>query len=412
MTDLDRSPSRMGFTRRRTSDYHYAEAVEDDDDKWELAGALLVPSNSTSSDGSNDSDDAEAEFNEHKPALPARTVSLINLPLYSPVAAQSTPAALSYEGVVMHNVDSPESTVVDHGLSRSALTHLKGFWSARQDEYARLEAQFALAEANAYDGIWQPRPRSGFRAALFNRLWNSDVQSSYDVETPRSVEPNVDAPIYPRTGDLATLRDSRPAALDRAFCHLPLNSINKILFLHDMLERSTTPSPVSPVSPLPKDSSSDDEDNVSFVDISLGSCASCESAFVGGETSFCSAHEHRNAARDDNHEQETDSVHPVDYDRVWEIDWTARWKVLFERVKEDPTSPVDEKAFRAVFNPPKPPKFFIGEEEEDDFFGADSEGEDEDYGVLVSQPSYGVSADSLSREFLHNLCNFRVGMGI
>ena len=171
MTDLDRSPSRMGFTTRRTPDYHYAEAVEDDDDdKWELAGALLVPSNSTSSDGSNGSNDAvdaEAEFNEHKPALPARTVSLIHLPLYTPVAIQSTSVELPYEDVVMHNVDSPDPcAVVDHGLSRSALSHLKGFWSARQDEYARLEAQFALTEANAYDGIWEPRPRSGLRAAL------------------------------------------------------------------------------------------------------------------------------------------------------------------------------------------------------------------------------------------------------
>lgn len=436
MTDypaLERSPSRMGFTRppsQRAPDLECLETVveDDDDDKWDFAGALLIPSRSASSEGSNSSDEVlenplslDAMLVEYKPAVPVRTVSLVHLPLHIPVVTQPETAELPYHDAVMQNSPSFEAcVVVDHGLSRSALSHLKGFWSARHDEYAKVEAQLALSETHAYGGIWEaPRSREGLRAALLSRLSKSSPRSPYDASPPRTVHPNLNAPIYPRTGDLSTLHDSKSAVLDRAFCNLTLNSINKILFLHDMLERSTTPSPVSPTSALPKDISSDEDDN-SFVDISLSSInsrASRESTFVGDESSFCSQHGCRTANCDEKHEAEV--VHTTECDRAWEIDWTARWKVLLARVKDDPflpssapaTSPVDEKAFWAALNPPKAAKFFIPEEE-DEFFGLDSDGEDEDYGVIVSQPAYGLSAESLSREFLQNLCNFRVGMGI
>ena len=93
--------------------------------------------------------------------------------------------------------------------------------------------------------------------------------------------------------------------------------------------------------------------------------------------------------------------------REWEIDWTARWKVLLESTKDDslclrsnsfPSPAVDEVAFFAALNPErsKPPKFFFAEEE-DEFSGLD---DDEDYGDPVERPLYSLSADTLSREFL------------
>lgn len=150
----------------------------------------------------------------------------------------------------------------------------------------------------------------------------------------------------------------------------------------------------------------------SLVDVGLRSKGenSCESTFVADEQSSSQQYECDGTDCSSKHEI-------VSCDRSWEIDWIARWKVLLARVKEDPLlpsssplpSPVDEKAFWAAFSPPKPAKFFIPEEE-DEFFGLDSDGEDDDYGVMVSQPAYGVTADSLSREFLHSLCEYRLNM--
>lgn len=415
---LERSPSRMGFARpplRLPTD-----AGEDDDEKWEFAGALLVPSSSTSSEDSNSSDDAcepttplDATPIDPKPSLPARTVSLINIPMQLPVVS---PPALHYDEVASVAGETPDilATPADHGLSRSALSHLKGFWSVRQDEYAKLEAQLALSEANAYGGIWEA-PRDGLRAALFSRLSRPTLCTLYETDTPRPSRTNLNAPIYPRTGDLSTLHDSRSAMVDRVFCHLPLNSINKILFLHDMLDRSNPSSPTSsetslPMSEAPKDGYSD-EDGGSFVDISLRSESSRDTTLV--EDDPMSSTE----GSDEKHASDTSSI--AEYDRTWEVDWLARWQVLLAQVKDDPIlpctpspSPVDERAFWAALNPPKPAKFYIPAED-DEFFGLDSDGEDEDdYGVLVSQPAYGVTAESLSHEFLHNFRELRMGVGI
>ncbi|EKM50774.1 uncharacterized protein PHACADRAFT_264255 [Phanerochaete carnosa HHB-10118-sp] len=419
--ELERSPSRMGFTRPlmcKSSDFGLESASgEDDDEKWEFAGALLVPSSSTSSEGSDSFDDFEpsdASTPGHKPALPSRTISLSNIPMQLPVVHE--PAEVdSYYHVATPIATSASYTLLtpaDHGLSRSALSHLKGFWSARQGEYAKLEAQLALAEASPYGGILElPRSRDGLRAALVSRLSRPGLRLAHSARAPPTSSPNVNAPIYPRTGDLTTLRDARSAVLDRAFCNLTLNSINKILFLHDMLQRANHSPTANSLSASDEALSTDDSS--SFVDISLNTISSensCESTFVADEQTSCQ--QYGCDGTDCGGKHETASC-----DRSWEIDWVARWKVLLARVKEDPLlpstsplpSPVDEKAFWAAFSPPKPAKFFIPEEE-DEFFGCDSDGEDDDYGVMVTQPAYGVTADSLSREFLHNLCEYRLSM--
>ena len=419
-SDLERSPSRMGFTRpplRKSNDLGCVDAavVEDDDEKWEFAGALLVPSQSTSSEGSDSSDDFEpldASTPDHKPALSARTASLTNIPMQLPVVAP-VEVDLPYYRVatpVAASASCPGFMPADHGLSRSALSHLKGFWSARHDEYAKLEAQLALAEADPYGGIMEsPRSRDGLRAALFSRLSQPGLRSPRETGSSRTAPPNLNAPIYPRTGDLTTLRDSRYAGLDRVFRNLTLNSINKILFLHDMLERAPDASPETPHTPAVPAGG----DDSTFVDISLSSGTSCDATLIAeDEPSFC-------AQRACGAKHET--LHTTECDRAWEIDWLARWKVLLARVKADPLLPpapgaVDEKAFWAALRPPKPARFFIPADD-DEFFGLESDDgedgeDDDDYGEMLARPAYGVSADSLSREFLHSLCEYRLSIGM
>ena len=87
---------------------------------------------------------------------------------------------------------------VDHGLSRSALSHLKGFWSARQDEYEKAQAQLAYSNTSAYGGIWEsPRSGSGFRGALYTRISRPSLRIPYDSDAaPRTFQLNMNAPIY------------------------------------------------------------------------------------------------------------------------------------------------------------------------------------------------------------------------
>ncbi|GJE93786.1 hypothetical protein PsYK624_099480 [Phanerochaete sordida] len=416
--EIERSPSRMGFTRpplRVSSDFEYADAVvEDDDEKWEFAGALLVPSSSTSSDSSDDLEPSDATVPEHKPALPSRTISLSHIPMQFPVVSEPAEVDAHYHVAIPVTTSASDTVYApeDHGLSRSALAHLKGFWDARLDEYKRLKTQLVL-ETNPYGGILEASPRDGLRAALFSRLSRPGLHSPQDASPSRDSPPSLNAPIYPRTGDLSTLHDSRSAVLDRAFRNLTLNSINKILFLHDMLQRANGLSAARPS----KSAQSEDDD---FVDVSLtgtGTVTSSESAFVAASPLVCQQPGCESGACKGQHEAEPSEPH----DRTWEVDWIVRWKVLLARVKEDsllPTqspspSPVDEKAFWAAFNPPKPAKFFI-HEEHDEFFGLDSasEDEDDDYGAMVTQSSWGLSAESLSREFLHNLCEYRLSLAM
>jgi hypothetical protein len=190
-----------------------------------------------------------------------------------------------------------------------------------------------------------------------------------------------------------------------------------------MLERSSrglSPSTSPQQRSTPKNLHSDEEGSP-FFDISLAGLPlfsdTARDATLVTDDSFCSQYGGRAASCVDKHG--VDIVHSAECNREWETDWMMRWQVLLEQVKELPLlpvlspspSPVDEKEFWAALNPPKSPKFFI-HEDGDEFFGPDSDGEDEDYGEVIAQSTYGVTAESLSREFLRNLCNFKVGTGI
>lgn len=388
--------------------------VESDDEQWEFASALLIPSSSSSSsDGSDSPHDLSESHNEEKPPLPTITVSVSYAPVQEDPQDDVTVPESAYRPPEAQH-DTPEPCVMfpptDHGLSRSALSHLKEFWSARYDEYARVEA---------YGGILESPHRIGLRAAFLSRF-SRGARSPYHSDSPRTVRPDVNAPIYPRTGDLTILRDTRSAELDRAFSNVTLNSIKKILFLHDMLHRSSPTTPHAPE--LPSDISSDSSED-GFVDISLGSCGAdsreddtlSDDATLSHDASICPAHGRRRADCCEKHTPQAPGA--AEFSREWEVDWIARWQVLLERFKEDRAgsplpSPVDERKFWSALNPPpKTAKFFI--EDDDEFFGVDSDEEDEeDYGHMLIRPSYRVSADSLSREFLHSMCELRLGTGL
>lgn len=90
-----------------------------------------------------------------------------------------------------------------------------------------------IAQASAYGGIVDvaiPEPPSSRSRST------SPTKPARSAEKGRvEMNPN----IFPRTGDLSSLHDSEAAMIDRAFCHYPLYTIQKVLFVHGMDTRAS-----------------------------------------------------------------------------------------------------------------------------------------------------------------------------
>ncbi|KAI0093011.1 hypothetical protein BDY19DRAFT_989695 [Irpex rosettiformis] len=424
-----RAPSRVGFMRPQLRRQHafsnleWAEKTDelDDEKDWEFASMLLMPFEPSASDDSDLSlDDAsELELQEPelcKPPLPATSEPVILLDSVENAAysdsefgEQQLPSAVPED---IHGHAYISLAVTDHGMSRSALSSLKEFWNSRFGEYARIESQ--VMQSSVYGGIVEVnRSREALRALLISRLVAPPKQQPPSVE-PQQLMPaiNLNAPIYPRTGNLTTLRDSRSATLDRAFSNYPLHNIHKTLFLHDMLERATSDACHSR-SPSPVDDGTSGEDPQSptddtFVDISLSNSTSdtSDNTLVNVSTSLCSSRGCRTRMADDNNQPTV--LHTAECTRQWEIDWTERWKVLLNSTKDDSlcfrldSYSVDEVAFRSAFYPDRPKAKFYFAEEEDEFAGLDDD-DDDDYGLVLSQPVYRVTAEILSKEYMRSV---------
>ncbi|KAI0732468.1 hypothetical protein C8Q72DRAFT_116995 [Fomitopsis betulina] len=113
-----------------------------------------------------------------------------------------------------------------HGFSYHALALVKRVWNSRRAHWARHPSP---DPSTAYDGI---------------AMYEPDYPIPDDYATPAVATPppesrlaaaDPDVPIFPRLGDLCSLRDTRAATVDRAFCNFPLYTIRKVLYLHDML---------------------------------------------------------------------------------------------------------------------------------------------------------------------------------
>ncbi|KAF7797280.1 hypothetical protein EIP86_008475 [Pleurotus ostreatoroseus] len=440
MTDVPRAPSRIGFTRpplqRQNNalrlDWTYCEDMYEDGEEWEeeYSGGLAYPSGS--------SNHAIDDYHEPdpppilKPSLPSHTISLSCVP----VRLLSTTATSHTESCLATCEDEP--IIPDHGLSRSALNHLKEFWNIRKSEWNQREATLAHARGSAsLYGVGQ-YARDSLRDALFGRLAAKHTPPEPAKPAADAAPPiNLNTPIYPRTGDLLRLRDARFATMDRAFCNVPLYSINKMLFLHDMLDRSgaSTPAPStpsdSPVS-LPKEledslSAEDAEAEAVFEDISLSSSNSA--AACSDEDTLVEKSVELQLDVEKTQQQVLDSAVIVDDhepERVWEVDWSARWRVLLHTTRTAASTPTSPRSFHRVLSamdehallealqsvavsPTAPPtligvskslpsptrtRFFIPEDDdEDDYFNSYDADEEEDYGRVLRRTVYTADAD-------------------
>lgn len=263
MADVERAPSRIGFMRtsiRRHGNALHLEDIEYDDDAfddtedteededWEgdVRGLVYSSVLRRSVDGGlcseDDDDEEDDEVNPDpppllKPSLPSQSISLAHVP----VRLMSHPnSSFSSDGWSAVDPDDSDCdceyddgpTIPDHGLSRSALSHIKGFWSARRAAWTH----------------GQPPLQRSSGLSLFTRFSPPAARENPGDDTASTSSGNsnilnMNTPIYPRMGDIPHLRDARFATMDRAFGGLPPYSIAKMMFLHDMLARSVAVTP-------------------------------------------------------------------------------------------------------------------------------------------------------------------------
>ncbi|KZT24868.1 hypothetical protein NEOLEDRAFT_1178946 [Neolentinus lepideus HHB14362 ss-1] len=270
-----------------------------------------------------------------------------------------------------------------HGLSRSSLHYQKWFWHVRHEEWQEWEAQIeeAQASATAYDGIAaQPRPPQ--RGPPRDRVMVSEAPPP-SYSRFHSADPN--APIYPRAGDLSDLRHGQSVHLDRWFCFFPLYKVQKKLFLHDMECRAKDRSSSNPMdSPVDSPVS---EDDLTLVGDSSNEIEEDESLDDLIEVDLGGARPRPNC-----------KPNP----RRWETNWVLRWEKFAEILRDEAfarTAMLGQSTPMPAGDAIRPAKFYF-EEADEDSDGTDSD--DDDYGVLMSNPIFtrplGFSFHSISHD--------------
>ena len=136
-----------------------------------------------------------------------------------------------------------------HGHSNSALADYKYFWNSRCEDWIRYEAELEEASRSAYDGIQNldlekdRKSAPASRCPRFRR--NGTTEREKQAEEAESTAtgyqgkyvPDLSAPIYPRTGDLALLHHPGALETELFFVGFPLHKIHQIFFAFSMDQR-------------------------------------------------------------------------------------------------------------------------------------------------------------------------------
>jgi len=222
-----------------------------------------------------------------------------------------------------------------HGHSNSALADYKYFWNSRCEDWIRYEAELEEASRIAYDGIQKVDPEKdrisapASRCPRFRRNGRTEHEKQAD-ETEYTVTryqgkyvPDLTAPIYPRTGDLALLHHPGALEMELFFVGFPLHKIHQIFFAFSMDQRSDhhqrAVGPAGYRAPH-QDAAVEDEfvEGKGNEDTSFWS----EDTLVEDEDLILT---HSGGKKLNGRYQEIG---------VWEMDWATKWEVLVVLFKE------------------------------------------------------------------------------
>lgn len=229
-----------------------------------------------------------------------------------------------------------------HGHSNSALADYKYFWNSRCEDWIRYEAELEVSQT-AYDGIKKVGPEKDRRSApasrcpLFRRNGKTEREKQADEEELTvtgyrgKYTPDLTAPIYPRTGDLALLHHPSVLEMELCFVGFPLHKIHQIFFAFSMDQRFDQHQRVVEAGDRgsQQDVAAEDEPTV-------GGKGSEDSSFWSEDTLV----------------EDEDLLSPRPSHRklngkyqevgLWEVDWATKWEVLVGLFKEHELERRDE----------------------------------------------------------------------
>jgi len=288
-----------------------------------------------------------------------------------------------------------------HGFSRSALLQQKTLWNSRHEEWTEWLSRMKQGEKeesrtnDAYTGLATARP-CGVQSPAYMRTPPSGLERDLADHPPRKDEQDVHASIYPRVGDISALRDPYPVSIDRCFFRFPLWTLQKMLYVFDMQQRSASLAPsASAYNATHIQASMSSSTLSSYSSSTSGDDEESDSTLVADDSPVSKSHRPLEPL------ESTSSPHgPPSRNHFcgWEFSWYARWELLIDLFQRGLTEcddfipmrlgvPLESKAA-----PPSPPerifRFTVGED------GDDNDDEDyEDYGTLVASSSFNVDFD-------------------
>ncbi|TFY52498.1 hypothetical protein EVJ58_g9983 [Rhodofomes roseus] len=345
--DADPDFSSALLAQRSSFTPHYMGAGDDndDDDFGELIRFRL--------------DDADVDAPDWDP-FPQHSLA----PLLLPRASEQPP---------LDDVFSIDTPPAYHGLSYHSLALTKRVWNTRRAQLSKRRPTFnhtgpgSPDPFTAYDGIAVPPHEPDYP------LPEDYAEPAAATPPPESriavSDPNV--PIYPRLGDMCSIRDGRAASVDRAFCNFPLYTIRKVLYLHDMLRRAA-------------DSSCSESEQ-------RRGALSVTPALVSGRVACAPVDEESVGVLCDQFQRAMvlDVTFPVSA-KGWAPMSFARWRILLEKATgrqvpfieavetevlhttngsaeaEDPSDAIEERRSEQAPQRPKTPHFFLLDEDDED----------------------------------------------
>ena len=260
-----------------------------------------------------------------------------------------------------------------HGYSRQSLLHAKWFWSTREGEWQQTSAKpvSGAADASSQEEVsaclrtLTPSTQQNFRGTRPPAFEGDDEE--------RATSPSVTA--FPRRGDITALRDPYCVEADRCFAHVPIWTLAKVLWVHDMHALSQpkveTPAPETEDDPFDEVSSVASFDTATSVDFSDDS----ESTLVDSESEWESGYfkgwesPRRQAASSSTSSLD---VSPLAWTKEVYLkplrsssssrppNWYRRWEVLLDLSKSEKrpekSPPIVVKPLPVKVAPPPPPK--------------------------------------------------------
>ncbi|EGO03989.1 hypothetical protein SERLA73DRAFT_69788 [Serpula lacrymans var. lacrymans S7.3] len=230
-----------------------------------------------------------------------------------------------------------------HGFSRSALMHQKWFWSSRHDEWVEWQARQDECKLRAGDAENSCPAPTCSEEDPHSRSPSSGLDRDVPVQSQNRFVQNMNAPIYPRIGDVTALRDAYSVNVDRCFCQFPLWTIHKMLYLFDMHQRVAQPEHApKKLEDTPSQTHSEAEDTEYIENVgssqSLSTFIDDDKTLVEDESPFGSPKKGSVATKLP--EPVFGSGTPAagyfwNGARPWELSWYARWELLIGLVQRD-----------------------------------------------------------------------------